>query len=258
MTNTVDRIARRFTELGFTNYESKILAALMVIGPATAKEIAELSKVPRPKVYEILKNLANKGFIEIQYGKPMLFVPLTREALIDRIKSSYLDVIDELISDLKHLTTMKRTKPIYALTIIGENNVIFKLREIISRAKAEIKLVIVNPRLLIPIRNILKAVHKRGILIDCLIPEYDKKLVKELRDIAKVQVLDPENIPVMFRKMFERIREHEDLVMAANIDREEVFFIFKNEEVSGVWIKVRAVAEIQALIIDSIVKKVAV
>ncbi|MGQ4892179.1 MAG: hypothetical protein ACP6IP_06785 [Candidatus Njordarchaeia archaeon] len=60
----------------------------------------------------------------------MLFVPLTREALIDRIKGFYLNTIGELINDLRHLATVRGTKPIYALTIIGENNIIFKLREI--------------------------------------------------------------------------------------------------------------------------------
>ncbi|MGQ4892180.1 MAG: hypothetical protein ACP6IP_06790 [Candidatus Njordarchaeia archaeon] len=58
------------------------------------------------------------------------------------------------------------------------------------------------------------------------------------------------------RKMFERIEEHEDLIMAVNIDREEVFFVFNNEEISGVWIKVRTVAEIQALIMDSVIEKI--
>lgn len=255
MKNEVESIANKFKVLGFTEYEAKILSALMIIGPATAKEISELSDVPRPKTYETLKNLANKGLIEIQYGKPMIFVPLSRDILIEKLKRSYTDVIDSLTQDLRQATLQKKSKPIYALTIIGENSVIYKLREIISKAKKEIKLVVVNPKLVFSAKNILKAVRERGVKIDCFMPIYDKTTIRELKNIIRIQVIEIQNMPEVFKGMFYRIRQHENFMMVANIDREEVYFIFRNKETIGVWIKMRAVAEIQALIIDSIIGK---
>ncbi|RLI84640.1 MAG: hypothetical protein DRP01_07805, partial [Archaeoglobales archaeon] len=37
-----------------------------------AREISDLSKIPRTKVYDVLKRLADKGFVEIQPRNPTL------------------------------------------------------------------------------------------------------------------------------------------------------------------------------------------
>ena len=59
--------------LGLSDYEIKAYIANISIISGTAAEISLSSNVPRSKVYEVLKNLAKKGFIEIQRGKPLKF-----------------------------------------------------------------------------------------------------------------------------------------------------------------------------------------
>jgi len=253
MMERIDTIANKFVKLGFTEYEAKILAALMMIGPATAREIHELSGVPRPKIYETLKSLAKKGYIEIQYGKPLIFVPLSQETLIEKLRSSFATIIDSLVHDIKQFTIQKKSRPIYTSTLVSENSILFKLREMISKAKREIKIVVADPRILLPVKNILKAASDRGITIDCIMLEYDRAIAREVKKFTKVYVLDFQKILDVFQELLARIRESEPLIAAVNIDREEVFLIFKEEEMMGVWIKVRAVAEVQALIIDTVI-----
>ena len=252
----INVIAEKFAMLGFKEYEARILAALLIIGPATAREIYELANVPRPKVYETLKSLANKGYIEIQYGKPLVFVPLSQETLIERLRSSYNDIIDSLVKDLREFVVQRTPKPIYALTLIGENSALFKLREVLSRAKKEVKLVVSNPKLLLAIKSILKAICERGVKVDCVLAEYDREVMREIKGITEIYVLDLMTIPTVFRNLIARIREQEHLILAANIDRNEVYFMFRAGEVSGVWIKVKAVAEVQAFIMDTILGRI--
>jgi Sugar-specific transcriptional regulator TrmB len=48
-------------KLGLTEYEARAYAALVGLGEATAREIHEASRVPRTRIYDILRDLGGKG-----------------------------------------------------------------------------------------------------------------------------------------------------------------------------------------------------
>ncbi|MGQ4894761.1 MAG: hypothetical protein ACP6IQ_09090 [Candidatus Njordarchaeia archaeon] len=146
-----------------------------------------------------------------------------------KLKTSYMGLIDSLVSDLKHRMIQRKPKPICALTILGKNSVLFKLREIILKAKREIKLVTLDPSYLLSLRSILKAVRDRGITIDCLTPEYKSITAKELKGIINIYPIESQMIPRALTKIFERIMVHEKFLMAVNIDRDEVYFVFRSD-----------------------------
>lgn len=56
--------------MGLTEYKSLVYISLSSMITATASEISENSDIPRSRVYEVLKLLSKKGFIEIETGKP--------------------------------------------------------------------------------------------------------------------------------------------------------------------------------------------
>ena len=66
---------------GLSEYEAKVLLALIAKGELTAKEVAEYSGVPRTSVYDVIKSLMNKGLVEA-YGKPMKFKALNSDDLM--------------------------------------------------------------------------------------------------------------------------------------------------------------------------------
>ncbi|MEM4645845.1 MAG: helix-turn-helix domain-containing protein, partial [Archaeoglobaceae archaeon] len=66
---------------GFTEYEAKAIATLIAKGDLTAREIAELSGIPRTSVYDVMASLKAKGFVE-EIGKPAKFRALPAEELI--------------------------------------------------------------------------------------------------------------------------------------------------------------------------------
>ena len=67
-------------------YETKVWLALLKRGVASASEIASGSGVPRSRTYDILESLEKKGFIIMKLGKPIKFVALKPEEVIERVK----------------------------------------------------------------------------------------------------------------------------------------------------------------------------
>ena len=59
--------------IGFSKYESLIYHTLVKNGILTAKELSKIGKVPMGKIYEVLSTLEEKGFLEIQKGRPILY-----------------------------------------------------------------------------------------------------------------------------------------------------------------------------------------
>ena len=66
------KLVEALKSFGLSEYEAKVLLALIAKGELTAKEIAEFSGVPRTSVYDAIKSLIDKGLVE-SYGKPMRF-----------------------------------------------------------------------------------------------------------------------------------------------------------------------------------------
>src|SRR3989338_1414113 len=98
-------------------YEAKVWTALLSRGVSTAGELSNISDVPRSRTYDILESLEKKGFIVMKIGKPIKFIALKPEEVIDRVKknlvinaqekSKRLDKLrkDEVLEELNSLFT---------------------------------------------------------------------------------------------------------------------------------------------------------
>ena len=51
----------KLEKLGFTNYEARVFIALYEGYRMSAAEIAKEAKIPRPSVYNVLRNFSKKG-----------------------------------------------------------------------------------------------------------------------------------------------------------------------------------------------------
>ncbi len=51
-------------EAGLSPYESKVYATLLEVGTASATEVADESGVPGPRIYDVLRSLADRGYVE--------------------------------------------------------------------------------------------------------------------------------------------------------------------------------------------------
>lgn len=79
--SAVDRL---FEQLELGEYEAAALEALLTHGRSTAPNLTEATGIPNARIYGVLEQLANRGFIEIIPGRPKEYQPTPPEEILDR------------------------------------------------------------------------------------------------------------------------------------------------------------------------------
>lgn len=71
---------------GLNSYEAKIWVALLSRGVASAGELSDVSNVPRSRSYDVLESLEKKGFIVTKIGKPIKYIAVSPDEVVERVK----------------------------------------------------------------------------------------------------------------------------------------------------------------------------
>jgi len=79
-------IEKVLEEIGFSGYQIKALLALIQCGEAKASDIAQLSGVPRAKVYSVLDQLVDLGLADKKPGRPIMYKAKKPNEIIERLK----------------------------------------------------------------------------------------------------------------------------------------------------------------------------
>lgn len=225
-------------------YEVKVWTALLSRGVSTAGELSNISDVPRSRTYDILESLEKKGFIVMKLGKPIKFVALKPEEVIERVKKNLMTTVqekrkrldelkeDDVLQELNSLFTqgVKFVEPAdLSGSLRGRNNMYNHLDMLISSAEKTITIVTtaegLNRKVEALMPNLDKA-RRRGVKIRIAAPITPKneKIAKEIARVAEVRAM--KNINARF----------------SIIDSEQVMFMLLNDDNIhpsydvGVWI----------------------
>ena len=90
--------------LGLTEYEARCFVALTRISQGTAREIAEVADVPRPRVYDSVEALQGRGLADVQDAQPRRFRAPDPHDAVETIRREYgrrLDRLDGLLPRLQ-------------------------------------------------------------------------------------------------------------------------------------------------------------
>ncbi len=137
-----EREARiRLKELGLNEYEVRAYLTLLKNGPLTAGELATLSKVPQPRIYDVIRTLMAKGFITTTPGRPMRIIPLSPEKVIEAIRKRYNERLEKLKGELERIYTPHRE--VGSVRVI-KSSIAFEehLEETIENAKYHLSIVL--------------------------------------------------------------------------------------------------------------------
>lgn len=179
------QLIRNLEKLGLTENEAKAYVGLVSLGEATAREVHELTEVPRAKIYEILKVLAKKGFLEVRQGTPTYFRAIDPKQVIGKIKDEFLSCAIEALDQLNELKyEFPKTSPIWYIQ--SEWGIKNRIREILSGVKEELIVFSSNPQLFQEFEAELKKLEKTcrlTLIVDEL--EEFKSLPFEFRETTK-------------------------------------------------------------------------
>ncbi|WP_136689280.1 TrmB family transcriptional regulator [Halorhabdus amylolytica] len=81
---TDDSAAELLEHLDLGEYESTALTQLLTLGRTTAPNLAEVTGIPRARIYDVLGTLANAGYIKEIPGRPKEYEAKHPEEILDR------------------------------------------------------------------------------------------------------------------------------------------------------------------------------
>lgn len=97
-------------ELGLTPYESQAYVSLIIYGPMSPSELAKKSSIPRPRAYDVLRSLMEKGLLMEQSGKPSIYTAISPQQglknLLVNIETETLTQLEEKRRTVEKLTQM--------------------------------------------------------------------------------------------------------------------------------------------------------
>lgn len=97
-----DRIAG-LKKIGLNEYEARAYISLVGLREATAREILDAGEIPQGRIYDILKDLANKGFVEIQDGSPTYYRAIDPADVMQSLSTGYTRLLQQSMDTLKNL-----------------------------------------------------------------------------------------------------------------------------------------------------------
>jgi HTH-type transcriptional regulator, sugar sensing transcriptional regulator len=191
-------------------YEVRVWTALLSRGVSTAGELSNISDVPRSRTYDILETLEKKGFIVMKLGKPIKFVALKPEEVVERVKknlqrdavdkSKRLDQLkgEEILGELDSLFTqgVKFVEPAdLSGSVKGRQNVYNHLDMMIRDSEQSITIVTTAPglnRKLEALMPSLEKAKKRGVKIRIAsqINDTNKDVARELKKVGEVKHIE--------------------------------------------------------------------
>jgi HTH-type transcriptional regulator, sugar sensing transcriptional regulator len=193
-------------------YEVKVWTSLLSRGVSTAGELSNISDVPRSRTYDILESLEKKGFIVMKLGKPIKFIALKPEEVIERVKKN---LVTHAYEKAKRLDGIKKNEVLGELTnlytqgiefvepadmsgsIKGRQNVYNHLDMMLKNAKKDVVVVTTAEglnRKIEALKSTIEKARKRGVIVKVAAPitADNYKVAKELSKVADVRALSKE------------------------------------------------------------------
>lgn len=158
-------IVEGLRKLGLTEYEAKAYAALVGMGEATAREVHELSGVPRTRIYDILRDLGCKGFVEFVQGSPTYYRAVEPDSVMERLRDELVASINRSTSELLSLNLEAHgSSPVWCVR--SEWGIKNRIKDFLSKVDRELIVFCRSPDLLIEHRAELKKVVGLRIKVD--------------------------------------------------------------------------------------------
>ncbi len=131
-------------DLGLKEYEARCFLALTQLPIGTAKEINEISEVPRTRVYDAIRVLESQGLVEVQHSSPQQYRAVSIGEATRTLRQKYTDRIDTLETHLeaieRHETEPDDGQVQEVWSLAGNDAINSRTFDLIDDAESEIAL----------------------------------------------------------------------------------------------------------------------
>jgi len=127
--------------LGLSRYEAEAYIALNRIISGKAIDVSEASGIPRSKVYDVLKELNKKNFVDIEGGKPLKYIVIPPKIAFKKRKEELIKDLTECEEELNDIYDNKISQAQAPVWLINSSEKIIKKElEIIDKTKKSINM----------------------------------------------------------------------------------------------------------------------
>ncbi len=202
---------RRYFDLNL--YEVKLWTALLSRGVSTAGELSDIADVPRSRSYDVLESLEKKGFVVMKLGKPIKYIAIPPNEVVDRVrKNMHLNAHEKikrlesvraspLMGELEslHTTGINLVDPAEMSGCLrGRSNLYNHLDFLIKDSKKSVNMMTTEQGFMRKVEGLkgsLEKAKKRGVRIRISAPltKENRKIADSLKGIAEVKHNDKIN-----------------------------------------------------------------
>jgi sugar-specific transcriptional regulator TrmB len=232
MGNISASLVKSLNDLGLSNYEACVYAALVLYDNAEAKALTEFLSISKPSVYEALDHLAEMGLAVKRVSKPARYSAVSPQMAIDLLMGSHRKSSDRALAALKKLESEKvQTEKEEAFwTIYGDKSIEYKIRDLFGKAKNHIRCMI-GERYLPFIENIQTKDISLLLIVISDTPGLERKLREQFpQKGAEIHVIPskkfctpPPFAPSEFQEVMKLMRVENTLELI--VDEEELLMV---------------------------------
>ncbi|WP_247000652.1 TrmB family transcriptional regulator [Halosolutus gelatinilyticus] len=140
---TEEQAVQFLESLGLTEYEARCFVALSRVPMATASQIANLSDVPRSRVYDAVDRLHRRGLVDVQQSEPRKYRAISSDAALESLKERYEASLDAAAEALSNLHRSKELEEKGAWAIADHEHVTDRIRSFLDEATDEVYVLVV-------------------------------------------------------------------------------------------------------------------
>ena len=191
-------------------YEVKIWTALLSRGVATAGELSDIANVPRSRSYDVLESLERKGFVIMKLGKPIKYIAVPPQEVVERVKKNLHEEAQDRVKRLEDLKSTELLDELNTLhtqgielveptelsgSLRGRHNLYSHLERSIRGAQNSVTLVTTSQGLMRKVEGfkpMFEKLKKKGVKIRIAAPlsKEAQASAKEIADVAEVRHTD--------------------------------------------------------------------
>jgi len=220
---------RRYFNLNL--YEVKIWTALLSRGVSTAGELSDIGNVPRSRSYDVLESLEKRGFVVMKVGKPIKYIAVPPEEVVERVKKNVRKDAEDAVERLEDL---KQTQVIKELKNLHEEGVeLVDPTEISGSLKGRhnlynhMEMTIKEAEETVDIMTTEKGFIRK---VETLIPIFEKLSKRGVKIRIAAHLLPKDHDTAKKVTEFAEIREADTRARFTIVDGKEVIFMVTDDE----------------------------
>lgn len=179
--DSLDEAIDVLKQLGLKEYEAKCFVGLSRLPSGTAKQLSEITDVPRTRIYDAIRVLEARGLVEIQHSSPQRFRAVPLEEARETLRAQYEDRIERFAGALESAEPIdpddeESIQEVWALN--GSVAIANRTSQLLDKAAEEVVLVVGDGSIMSD--DLVEQLNGLGAQTDLLIGAIDQSLRDEI------------------------------------------------------------------------------